>query len=82
MPTVGGSSTGTTTSTGTRASDSTPRPTSTTAEPRRSVTRRGQVLNAAYAAHPERFVRKAPTPPELPTVAWMNRPEEATTTAQ
>ncbi len=44
--------------------------------------RRGQVLTAAYAAHPERFVRKAPTPPELPTVAWINRPEEATTTAQ
>jgi putative transposase len=44
--------------------------------------RRGQVLNIAYAAHPERFVRKAPTPPELPTVAWINRPEEATTTAQ
>lgn len=43
---------------------------------------RGQVLNAAYAAHPERFVRKAPSPPELPTVAWINRPEEATTTAQ
>jgi putative transposase len=44
--------------------------------------RRGQVLTAAYAAHPERFVRKIPTPPELPTVAWINRPEEATTTAQ
>ena len=43
---------------------------------------RGQVLDVAYAAHPERFVRKAPTPPELPTVAWINRPEEATTTAQ
>jgi putative transposase len=44
--------------------------------------RRGQVLNAAYAAHPERFVRKAPTPPELPTVAWINRPQEETTTTQ
>ena len=43
---------------------------------------RGHVLDAAYDAHPERFVRKAPTPPELPTVAWINRPEEATTTAQ
>ena len=43
---------------------------------------RGQVLHAAYAAHPERFVHKIPTPPELPTVAWINRPEEATTTAQ
>ncbi len=35
---------------------------------------RGQVLDAAYAAHPERFVRKAPTPPALPTVAWINDP--------
>ena len=43
---------------------------------------RGQVLQAAYGVHPERFVRKVPTPPELPTVAWINRPEEATTTAQ
>lgn len=44
--------------------------------------KRGQVLTAAYAAHPERFVRKVPAPPELPTVAWINRPEEAITTAQ
>jgi putative transposase len=43
---------------------------------------RGQVLNAAYAAHPERFVRKAPEPPALPTRAWINRPEEGTTTTQ
>jgi putative transposase len=43
---------------------------------------RGQVLHTAHAAHPERFVRKVPTPPELPTMAWINRPEEATTTAQ
>ena len=37
---------------------------------------RGQVLNAAYAAHPERFVRRAPEPPTLPTVAWINEPKE------
>jgi putative transposase len=37
---------------------------------------RGLVLDAAYAAHPERFVRKPPTPPALPTVAWINQPEE------
>jgi putative transposase len=43
---------------------------------------RSKVLMAAYEAHPERFVRKVPTPPELPTAAWINRPEEATTTAQ
>ena len=44
--------------------------------------RRGRVLNLAYAAHPERFVRKPPTPPELPKVAWINRPEEVTATIQ
>jgi putative transposase len=39
---------------------------------------RGLVLDAAYAAHPERFVRKPPAPPAppaLPTVAWINQPE-------
>ena len=36
--------------------------------------RRGVVLDAAYAAHPERFVRKRPEPPALPTVAWINDP--------
>jgi putative transposase len=39
---------------------------------------RAAVLDAAYAAHPERFVRKPPTPPQLPTAAWINKPEEAT----
>lgn len=43
---------------------------------------RSRVLDLAYAAHPKRFACKAPTPPELPAVAWINRPEEATTTAQ
>ena len=40
---------------------------------------RGLVLDAAYAAHPERFVRKPPTPPALPTAAWINRPDEEPT---
>lgn len=44
--------------------------------------RRAVVLGAAYAAHPERFVRKPPAPPTLPTVAWINEPEEVTATAQ
>jgi len=35
---------------------------------------RSQVLAAAYAAHPERFVRRAPRPPQLPTAAWINPP--------
>jgi putative transposase len=41
--------------------------------------RRGGVLLGAYAQHPERFVRKIPTPPALPVVAWINQPEEEVT---
>jgi putative transposase len=35
---------------------------------------RQRVLEAAYAAKPERFVRRAPRPPELPTAVWINKP--------
>ena len=35
---------------------------------------RGVVLDAAYAANPERFVRRPPTPPPLPTETWINPP--------
>jgi len=35
---------------------------------------RQQVLQAAYEAHPERFVRGIPTPPELPKEVWINPP--------
>ena len=40
---------------------------------------RARVLAAAYAATPERFVRRPPTPPQLPAAAWINKPttEEA-----
>jgi len=37
---------------------------------------RGAVLDAAYQRHPERFVRKPPVPPELPTAAWINKPDK------
>jgi putative transposase len=37
---------------------------------------RARVLQAAYAAHPERFVRQAPIPPALPGPAWINKPLE------
>jgi putative transposase len=37
---------------------------------------RADVLDAAYQRHPERFVRKPPTPPNLPTAAWINKPKE------
>jgi putative transposase len=36
---------------------------------------RQQVLDAAYAAHPERFVRGKPTLPKLPDVVWINEPK-------
>lgn len=35
---------------------------------------RGEVLAAAFAARPERFVRGLPTPGEVPTAAWINKP--------
>jgi putative transposase len=37
---------------------------------------RARILGAAYAAHPERFVRQPPVPPQLPGVAWINKPTE------
>jgi putative transposase len=39
------------------------------------VSDRQRVLDAAYAATPERFVRQAPTAPTVPTAAWINRPK-------
>jgi putative transposase len=38
---------------------------------------RRAVLAAAYAAHPERFVRKPPEPPPPPPAVWINRPGPA-----
>jgi putative transposase len=35
---------------------------------------RSVVLEGAYAAHPERFVRKPPQPPRLPEAVWINQP--------
>ena len=43
---------------------------------------RAVVLDKAYAVHPERFVRKPPVPPAIPTVAWINEPEEIPATPQ
>ena len=37
---------------------------------------RQQVLQAAYAAHPERFVRGQPQVPQLPEAVWINPPKE------
>jgi putative transposase len=33
------------------------------------------VLDAAYAANPDRFVNQPPQPPALPVAAWINKPE-------
>lgn len=37
---------------------------------------RARVLDAAYQATPERFVRRPPTPPAPPTAAWINKPTD------
>ena len=39
-----------------------------------SVAARQGTLRAAYAHHPERFVRHPPRPPILPDAAWINPP--------
>ena len=41
---------------------------------------RQTVLDAAFQAHPERFVRQPPRPPQLPTAVWINRPPSEETT--
>jgi putative transposase len=40
------------------------------------------VLTAAFAAHPERFVRQPPAPPQLPAASWINHPGQKETDAQ
>jgi putative transposase len=39
---------------------------------------RARTLDAAYRLHPERFVRKPPTPPALPDKVWINQPATGT----
>jgi len=41
---------------------------------------RQRALDAAYASHPERFVRGRPTSPSVPPEVWINRPTDATMT--
>jgi putative transposase len=36
--------------------------------------RRAAVLEATYAAHPERFIRAKPQPSAMPTAVWINAP--------
>jgi putative transposase len=42
---------------------------------------RNQVLQTAYAAHPERFVRGVPVVPNLPREVWINKPCEEVSAA-
>ena len=40
---------------------------------------RQHVLAAAYAAHPERFVKGRPHPADLPQAVWINPPAKKST---
>ena len=44
------------------------------------LAQRQLVLDAAYRAHPERFVRKAPAVNPLPEKVWINKPDSSTST--
>ena len=43
---------------------------------------RAVVLDAAYTAHPERFINKLPEPPKIPTNSWINPPDDTEAVAQ
>ena len=45
-----------------------------------AIRARRDVLTTAYQAHPERFVRGTPRPPQLPEHVWINRPHDTATT--
>ena len=40
---------------------------------------RQKTLDTAYALHPERFVKHPPSPPEVPSMAWINPPAKEAT---
>jgi putative transposase len=42
--------------------------------------KRQHVLDLAFAAHPERFVKHAPVPDQLPVAVWINPPKPASDT--
>jgi putative transposase len=46
------------------------------------LAQRARVLDAAYAAHPERFVRGAPVPAAPPKAVWINPPKTPTETEE
>jgi len=46
------------------------------------LAQRALVLNAAYAAHPERFVNHPPSPARPPESVWINPPKEGAATTK
>ena len=46
------------------------------------IAARQETLEAAYALHPERFVRQLPRPQALPEAVWINPPEKETAIAK
>ncbi|MFO0913445.1 MAG: hypothetical protein U0795_10840 [Pirellulales bacterium] len=43
---------------------------------------RHQVMQAAYARHPDRFVKGCPRPKQVPPAVWINPPAAAPTSAK
>jgi putative transposase len=43
---------------------------------------RAKILDAAYQAHPERFVTRPPSPPDPPGTSWINPPQDKEVAAQ
>ena len=46
------------------------------------IARRTDVLNTAWATHPERFVRGQPKPEPLTEAVWINPPKSSTSTQE
>jgi len=44
------------------------------------LAQRQAVLDAAYLAHPDRFVRRPPKPLPLPSEVWINKPVDTSPT--
>jgi len=42
---------------------------------------RKTTLDAVFAAHPERYVKKPPSPPKTPTTVWINPPQNKASTS-
>jgi putative transposase len=47
-----------------------------------AIKQRRAVLDAAYSAHPERFVRRPPQPLPAPTEVWINKPQPSENKSQ